>query len=99
MLLKGEKCLGSAEGYDFLTGKEEKAPRRAAIALVLLLSSVAPSLRACFGSGPAPEIQGIEGWLNSEASRLLRAYPGSFLLLHSLPQQRNQLPSVFPGVV
>ena len=34
--------------------------------MVLLLSSVALFFSACFGRGPAPEFQGIEGWINSE---------------------------------
>jgi len=40
--------------------------KTASIALVLLLSSAALFLSACFGRGPAPEFQGIDSWINSE---------------------------------
>ena len=57
---------GSAERYDSLISQKEMGLRKAPVALVLLLSSVVLFLSACFGPGPAPEIQGIEGWINSE---------------------------------
>ncbi len=61
---------GSAEGYDSLTGQEEIGGSKAPIALVLLVSSVALFLSACVGEQPAPEFQGIDGWINSEALSL-----------------------------
>ena len=41
-------------------------PQKPIIFLVLLAGSVALLLSACFSGGPAPEFQGIEGWVNSE---------------------------------
>jgi len=40
--------------------------KTAPTALVMLLSSAALFLSACFGRGPAPEFQGIDSWINSE---------------------------------
>ncbi len=57
---------GAAKGYDSLTGQEEMGRRKASITLILLLSSVALFLSACFGPEPAPDFRGIEGWINSE---------------------------------